>query len=1048
MNNKYRIIMALMAFLPLFAMAQNITIKGQVFDDMEEPLMGATIVEVNNASNGTVTDLDGKFSINVRSKDSQLKITFVGYEDNIVTVGNNTNLVVRMVLSSNVLEEVVAVAYGKQKRITHVGATSQITGKELRQSPAASIQNSLAGKIPGLFQQQISGQPGNDAARIYIRGISNYDSNVSRNPLVMIDDIETSFSTLSQLDPNEIENLAILKDASSTAIYGVKGANGVILVTTRRGKEEAARVTFRSEVGFQSPTIYNKILGSYDALMVLKEYYENQGLDPNSEMPGGYFSPEALEHFRLGDQPHRYPNVDWYDEVMRKNTLQLKENVEITGGTKNVKYFLSLGYLHQDGILKGVSKNEDFENNYYLRRYNLRSNIDINVTKDFLIRLNASAILSEVNEPYLPDPRSTSGGEGWTFWRRMNSGILTPWYYAVRNEDGSYGGSSGTSTNPLMMLEYGGYKRKFNNNVNGNITGEYKLDFITKGLAIKASMALTNTWGFNRSLTRNDFPDYTYNRQTGKIERISSSYVIPPLAVNANTTVAPAINPYRKITSQIILTYGRQFGNHNVSALGLMIWDTSRNGGNEPQNFKGYSGRISYDYKYRYILELNAGYNGSDRFKAKNKYGFFPAISAGWNISEEPFFKDALNSLYIVDFLKVRGSYGIVGTDAFSSSFRNLYDESYSRGTNAPNQYYFGENPVVHYAIYPGSLGNDNVRWAKEKKLDLGFELRVFNNRLSIEYNYFKNERYDILTTRRTIPQYTGLTSSVLPPVNLGRVENKGHEIEATFRDKIAQVNYFVKGTMSTAKNKILERDEPNSVYPLQMTTGRPIGQIFGFIADGFYMDQAEIDNGPEDRIRGTKLRPGDLKYRDISGPNGVPDGIVDDYDIGPIGNPETPQVTYGLSTGFSYKGFDFSILFQGSAKGSMLASQVLQVGNVNGKPREIHQKAWSEQNKYNAEFPVLGGNSWHSSTYWLRPSDYIRLKNIEIGYTLPKSWISKLGMHSARLYGNGMNLFTWSKMKIYDVDPESQTSSISSSSTYSNYPQMKLFNFGLQVTF
>lgn len=1035
-----------MIFMPLGLLSQNMTVKGKIIDDKQEPLIGATVVELNNVQNATMTDVDGDFTIQVKKNQAELKISYIGFVDKFVKGSTEKFMTITLDNDSQMLNEVVTVAYGQQKRITHVGSTSQISSKEIQQSPSASIQNALVGRLPGLFQQQTSGQPGADAANIYIRGVSTF-ANVSKSPLVLIDDIETDYSTLSQLDPNEVDNIAILKDASSTAIYGVKGANGVILVTTKRGIEGPAKITFRSEYGIQKPTVYNQALGSYDSLDLLIEYFENMGKNPEAELPGGLIVPansegtkwQPNEHFKTGDMPYIYPDINWYDQIMRNSAMQTRQNVDISGGVKDVKYFVSLGYVYQDGILKDVDKTEDFNNNYYLRRYNLRSNTDIDATKDLKISINLSAILNEKNEPYMPDPRVDGGG--WPLWRRLAAGQLNPYLFPVKNENGSYAGVKGFSTNPVMLLQYAGYKREFRNNINGNISAEHKLDFLTKGLKIKGTMALTNTWGYRRSLTRSDFPDYSYNKTTGKLDKVSTnSSPLPPLSVNASGT-ADYISPMRKIISQFILSYAHKFGDHNVSGLALATWDTSRSGNGDPANFNGYSGRISYDYKYRYILEVNAGYNGSDRFKSKNKYGFFPAIAGGWNISEEPFFQNELRSLYVVDFLKIRASYGLVGSDAISGN-RYLYLEQYERKTGDSDGYFFGENPQKISAIYPGQLGNNNVTWEKENKLDIGAELRMFNQKLSLGFDYFSNERYDILTNRATVPSLVGLSA---PPANIGRVRNRGFEFEGTFRDKIGKVDYFLTGNFSLAKNKILEMDEAEiQMYPNLRKTGRPVGQIYGYICDGFYMDEEDIANHPDLTSRGD-IAPGDLKYRDVSGPNGVPDGIIDSYDMVPIGNPVIPQINYGISTGFSYENFDFSILFQGAAKGSIMSQEILQMGGVNGRPREIHLDRWTEENKYNAKFPRLGGKNDANSTFWLRPNDYIRLKNIELGYNVPPAFVKKFKMSSLRLYANGANLITWSKLKIYDVDPESNSGG---SAAYSNYPQMKLFNFGLQVTF
>lgn len=1042
MKNKVIIVLLLMVTIPFINIyAQTVTVKGVVYDDAGETLPGASVMEVGNATNGVLTGLDGEFELRVRSANAEIQISFLGFETQKVKVNTRGRMDIHMEMSinSNILNETVIVGYGKQKAITNTGAVGSISAKEIAQTPSASIQNALVGKLPGLFQQQTSGQPGADAANVYIRGISTF-ANVSKTPLVLIDDIETDYTTLSQMDANEVENISILKDAASTAIYGVKGANGVILVSTKRGSVVSKpKITYKMEYGIQKPTVHNEVLGSYDALMVLREYYTNAfpGSDPKDQL--GFLDPVALEHYRTGDSPYLYPDVNWYDAVMRSSAPQIRHNIDVTGGTESVKYFASFGYYNQEGILKEMKRSEDFDGNYYLRRYNLRTNLDIQATKTTKFSVSLSAILNEKNELHNTDPRPSGGA--WNFWTTLASGRLPSYVYPIKYETGEYGGMGGYSTNPVMRLEYAGYRRQFKNNIVGNITVDQKLDFLLKGLAVRGTMALTNTWGYNRSLTRDEFPDFTYNPVSGAIERVMPTKdPLPPLTVNTSTTTAPYISPLRKITSQLILTYNQKFAtNHDVSFLGLANWDTSKLGSGDPENFQGFSGRLTYSFRNTYMLEFNVGYNGSDRFKAKNKYGTFPAVSGGWNISEEPFLKDFFKKIH-VDYFKIRGSYGLVGSDAFSSSNRYLYAGTYNSNTTANYTYYFGETPTGIGSIWPGQLANDDVRWEKDKKLDIGADLRLFNNRMTLGFDYFKNERYDILTTRNTIPALTGVTS---PPVNIGRVSNKGFEIEGGWRDRVGNdASYWLKGNISVARNKILERDEAMSQYPLQRLTGRPVGQIFGFIHDGYYQNEEEIAALP-DLLR-TTVKPGDLKYRDISGPSGKPDGVIDAYDRGPIGKPNVPQVTYGFSVGGTYKGFDFSVLFQGAADGSIMSSTILQVGNENGRPRKIHQDAWREDNR-NAAFPRLGGPNFDNSTFWLRSNAYLRLKNVEVGYTFHPEMLKRYKISSLRVFANGLNLVTWSDLGIYDVDPESASGT---NSAYANYPQMKVFNFGVQVSF
>ena len=1013
------ILICFMLCLGTMAFAQQIVLSGKVTDKDGAAIPGATIFETANRKNGTFSNSNGNFSLKIATK--QVTISSIGYDTQTITIGNDHTISVKLLDNNSQMNEVVVVGFAKQKKITNTGSIATITGKELRQSPAASIQNSLAGRLPGLFQQQTSGQPGKDAANIYIRGISSFAGN-SNSPLVIVDDVEYQYAQLNQLDPNEVESISILKDAATTAIYGIKGANGVIVITTRRGKEGPAVITFRTEAGLQMPTILRKSLDSYQSLQLLKEQAINSGLDPEIAYPG-LVSDEALEHFRLGDDPFRYPNVNWYDEVMKNSAVQLRNNIDINGGTNSLRYFISAGSLYQNGILKDIDRKEDFDNNYYLKRYNIRSNVDLDVNKNLSLKLDLSTRFSEVNEPNLPDPMA---GGALPFWRRISSGLLGPWVYPVRNADGSYGGVKAGSLNPVGALEYGGYKRNYSNDLNVNLSAEHKLGFITEGLSLKGVVAYTNKSEFNRQLTRGRFPVYSLIPGTDTLDPVYPELLrIEPLVRSGGDYEMP----FRRVNFQAILNYNRQFGQHNVYGLVLTNRTGDIKGSNEPGKFQGYAGRLGYNFKSRYLIEFNAGYNGSDRFKSKNRFGFFPAISGGWNISEEPFFKD---NIKVINYLKFRGSYGTVGSDEVTGN-RYLYNEVY---TVANGGYYFGESPTGQPRVTPGTLGNDDVRWEKERKANIGIDMKLFNSKLEVTADYFDHLRYDILTTRETVPGYTGLS---LPPVNLGRVSNKGFEVELNHRNAINDhFQYFIRANASFARNKILFRDEPAAVAPNLKRTGRPVGQLYGYISEGFYYDDADVANSPQ--VLGKTVKPGDLKYKDVNG-----DGIIDGNDITAIGKPETPELTYGFSAGFSYKNFDFSFLLQGAGLSSISSNTLLQIGNVNGIPAAIHLKRWTPETRETAEYPRLGGVSFDASTFWLRPADYLRLKNIELGYHLPKSLTERLHLKDVRFYANGLNLLTFNKLKIYDVDPESKRGSVEA---YQNYPQMKIVNFGLQVTF
>ena len=1044
-----KIIILLWALMPLAVWAQ-VTVTGTVKDDLGEALIGANVLEVNNPNNGTIADIDGHFTIKLKSAKSKLKISYIGYLTQVVTPVSG--MVITLQSDGNVLQEVEIVqqGFGTKSRLSNIASISQVNGTTLRQSPTASVQNALAGRLPGLFQLQGSGQPGKDAADIFIRGISTY-ADVSTSPLVLIDDIESDIATLSQLAANDIQDISILKDAGSTAIFGLKGANGVILVTTRRGTEGKPKITFRADVGVQQPTYKNSFLGSYESLKLIKEMHMNDG--NNTALSDPLYSAEALEHYRTGDSPYLYPDVDWYNLMYKKASMMQQYNVDIQGGTDKVKYFVAIGYTDQNGLFRNVAKQEDFNNDYYLKRYNIRSNFDVQITKDFLFKINANAILSEVNEPYLPAPNETGT---FSIFFRLLGGRFTPWRYPAYNEDGSFGMYSGSSMNPLALLSQGGYDREWKNNVNGNITLEHKLDFLTKGLKVRGVMAITNRWGTKRTVHRNadDFLAFYHDAENDTYKPVNQNvYVLNPMKLEEKIS-----KPYVQINTRVDMAYNRKFGGHNVGALVMANWYSNRTGADTPSNSVSYSGRVNYDYQSRYLVEFSGSYNGSDRFAKNNRFDFFPSVSLGWNLAEEPYAKNMFEHAKI-DMLKLKGSYGTSGADAVVGGVYT-YLETYKQDMDYP----FGETTSTAKinAIFLSQLANENVKWEKEKKLNVGVDLRMFNSRLSGTFEYFYNRRQDILSKPGSIPLYAGYMDGVLPYMNIGRTENKGWDAELTWRDKIGKnFNYYVRGIVSHAKNKILEMGEAPSPYTLSMETGRSIGTIFGYVADGFFNSKEEINNAPADKLR--KVVPGDIRYRDISGPQGIADGIVDEYDRVAIGN-SRPDYNYGLTVGFSYKNFDISTLFQGATGASLNIQEVLQVGGTNGRPRPIHLNRWSrydeagnlvtdaaqlkEMNK-NATFPILSdknGRSSATSTFWLRSANYVRWKNIEVGYRLPESWMKKIGLNSVRFYGSAQNLFTWSALGEYEVDPES--SSNGARNPLDTYPQQRVYHLGCQIVF
>ena len=1025
------LVLQLVALLSI--QAQNKVVTGTVTDSTG-PVIGASVIEKGLVSNGTTTDVNGKFTLELKGKSNIVIVSAVGFLTQEVSAATTTNIRV-FLYSSDVkgMEDVVVVGYAKQKKVTLTGAVSVVAGAELRENPTASLQNTLSGRLPGFFSVQPSGRPGADGATFFIRGQSSYNPG-SNAPLIIVDDIEYSYDQFARLDPNEIESLSILKDASTTAVYGVKGANGVVIITTRRGRLGAPKISARLETSMQQPTRMPEYLNSYETALLYNQAKINDGQP-------AYFTAADLEFFKNGADPYGHPTNNWKDILFKKFSKQYRANFDISGGTERVKYFISLAGLFQDGMVKNFSKDQDINGNYYHMRYNYRSNLDIKVTNTTNLRLDLYGNIGEINTPNVGSPF----GYNDVFYEYSSFLSLAPFNYAVYNPNGTYGYSTwqisggGTSSsynvnNIVGRLTHYGYNRTYENNMNLIMSANQKLDFLTKGLSFKATAAYTSNYGYSKSMTRDQFPSFIYNPVTStytprdpnvyRVRRFFSGY-------SAGSTV-------RTLTLQAMVNYDRTFGKHRVYGLALVNQGTdTRYSSNStynfiPNNYRGFTGRLGYNFKEKYLFEINTAYNGSDRFAKANRYGLFPAASIGWNISKEKFIKDNIG---VISNLKLRASYGLVGNDKIGSNFSYYYLPTWSNSGSIN----FGTTSNAFTGIREGTLGNDQVTWEKEKKFDAGIDFGLFNGKLNGTVDYFKNQRYDILTTRGTVSAVFGQT---LPPVNLGIVDNEGYEIELNYNGKIGkEFNYRLKGTYSVAKNKIIFQDEPSYAYAYQAFTGNSIGMQRVYRWIGYYKDSADIANSA---VPSQKPYPGDLKYADLN-----KDGKIDGYDMEVTGYSNVPNTTYGFQIGFSYKGFSISTFFQGAMNFNVRAvAEAIRPFSSN--LTEIHKYAWTPALGDNAKFPrisLLAGASdaiAYPSTFYFIPGDYLRLKTAEIGYTLPKSWVSRWKLESVRVYANGYNLITWTKLdNLYDFDPE-----ITTNTDRTIYPPQRTINFGISVGF
>ncbi|WP_316765914.1 TonB-dependent receptor [Pedobacter frigiditerrae] len=1029
MKHIYKYLIALLLlFTSTFVMAQNQVVTGIVTDE-GGGVAGASVKEKGLQSNGVSTDNNGKFSITLKGNSKTLIVSYIGMLTQEVEVGSKTSVNIRLLEDAKGLDQVVVVGYGKQKKITLTGSISTVSGAEIRQNPSASLQNTLVGRLPGFFSQQRSGAPGADGATFFIRGVSSYNGG-STTPLIIVDDIEYSPEQFAAIDANEVENISILKDAATTAIYGIKGANGVLVVTTRRGKVGPPQITYRNEFSVMKPTVMPEFLDSYETAVLYNKARANDGLPVR-------FTADDLQKYKDGSDPYGHPNNDWKDILFKDYSKQAKGNFDITGGTEKVKYFVSAGFLFQDGMLKNYGKDQGVNSNFYYTRYNYRSNLDIKATKTLDLRVDLYGNLGVTNTNNI----GSAFGYNDIFYDYVSFLSLAPFNYPVYNPDGSYGYSKWqrdenpnyNQNNIVGRITHYGYNRRYGNNMNLVANATQKLDFLTEGLSLKGVLSYASTYDYTRSMTRDQFPSFIYDPTAKAYEpRDPNIYRVRRYFIGYGSG-----NTIRNLTTQIILNYDRSIGNHHFYGTALTnLNSVIRFNSNAvynfvPNNFKGYTGRVGYDYADKYLFQFNAGYNGSDRFVSGKKYGFFPAASAGWVISNEKFWKD---NVKVIDYLKFRGSYGIVGNDRIGDNFSYSYQQNYNNGNGAS----FGYSDNTQTGFVEGTLANNNVTWEKEKKADVAMEFGLFKSKLTGSVDLFYNVRSDILTTRGTVSSIFGVG---LPPVNLGEVENKGGEIELNYKDQIGNVTFGVRANYSLAKNKIIYQDEPNAAYPYQAFTGNSIGQILTYKFIGFYTSAADIAASPKTPIA---PRIGDLKYEDMNG-----DGKIDTYDQSINGFPNLPNSNYGLELRAGYKGFGISLLFQAATNFNVRGvAEAIQAFSSN--LTEVHQNSWTPELGDNAQYPLLSftpglsSPAAYPSTFWFVSGNYLRLKNAEINYSFGKTITQKLNVQNLRAYVNGYNLVTWSNLnKRYQFDPESN-----SGADRIKYPPQQMINLGLSVTF
>ncbi len=1040
---------------------QKRTITGKVTDVNGASIPGASVV-VKGTTNGIITSNDGSYSLSI-PENATIQYSFVGMKTQEEKVGNQK--VINIMLSEETIgiEDVVVVGYGSQKKVTVTGAITTISTQDLKQSPTTNLSNALAGRMSGMMVTQYSGgEPGVDRSSVIVRGMSTLGN---KNPIVIVDGIERDFQ---YLNPDEVESFTLLKDASATAVYGVRGANGVILVTTRRGKTvDRANVTFKASTGISAPIKFPEYLGSADYAML----YNEANLNDNPQTPKALFTQTQIDNYRIakGDNSDGLGyNVNLFDYAF-KPSMQQDYSLNIQGGSKTARYFILVGYMNQNGNYQHTNDGPN-NTNAVFKRYNFRSNIDINITPEFYVKLNLGGRIQNRIAP------------GTTAARLITIANTQPSIYPVINErndnpanalynskhpEGLLFGTALYRYNMLGELAYSGFENYYDTYMEGSFAMGYNLDFLTKGLKFETQFSYDIHAGnmIDRKIPHEtegyrEYGGYATFFPTVGVDVLMNGghyqgAYSSPRRVDNNTMSNGVTNaaPERKNDFQSTLNYARSFGHHNVSGL-LLIRQSVRVYNNDiPYATQGQALRGTYNYAEKYLFEFNAAYNGSENFAKGHKYGFFPAGAIGWVVSNEAFMKKN----HVVDYLKLRGSFGIVGNDQLPGA-RFGYMQFYT--TNG-NTYNIGmdQNSGVPAGVYEGALANPLLTWEKSKKANFGIDTRILKNRLNFTADVFYERRSQILNIpgqnyAKDISAVVGLSA---PQINIGVVDNKGIDFELAWNDKIGKnFSYYIKPNMSFARNKIIFLNEVDHIapdgkqVPTAYRTGKRIGEQFLYQFDHFIKDQAEADaiNAAGYQPWSTKLIPGDVVYKDQNG-----DGkITDQEDRISMGNPRNPEIQFGVPIGVSYKGFDASLLFQGAALVSVELTDAASWDfptygqDIIGRVKDLHLDRWTPATAATATYPALHygpylNNKNSQNSLFFADASYIRMKSVEIGYSVPSKIMRKLGFTKARFYVQGLNLITWDKLKKYDVDPETNTGG-------DWYPIQRVASIGVEVTF
>ncbi|WP_336615936.1 TonB-dependent receptor [Bacteroides acidifaciens] len=1066
---------ALLAGIPVQSMAQTgraartqasqnnkITISGTVLDKTtNDPLIGVSVVVKGVANAGTITDMDGKFTLKLPYAEAPLVFSYLGYQPQEIVPGAKKDLTILLQEDTKALQEVVVVGYTKQRKETMVGSVATITTKDLTQSPTANINNALAGRLPGLVVNQYAGgEPGVDQSELFIRGKATYGN---QSAIVIVDGIERDMSYLA---PDEIETFTILKDASATAAYGIRGANGVIVITTKRGKAaEKATVNLKASVGINQPIGFPEYLGSADYATLYNEARLNDAKMTGADISSlNLFSQQAIDNFRRakGDNSDGL-GYDWdYYDFAFKPGMQEDVSLSIRGGTDKVRYYVLANYFSQGGNYK-YSNAGEYNSQTRFTRYNFRSNIDININRYLSTRLDLGARITDRNAP------------GTTAGRLMTICATQPPYlpilveenshpqneeYIQQNSRGMLYGDNIYRYNILGELSRTGYLNEKNTYLNGSFAMNLDMGFLTKGLKAEVMFSYDASEGrwINRKLDTykdgyREYPKYaTFMPIEGSDAYMAGGHYTGAYKTGNKYDIDQTIgNGFSHNASdgrtyiQARVDYNRLFNDrHELTAM-LLANRGNRTVNNElAYHSQGITGRFAYYYNQKYLMEFNFGYNGSENFAPDKRYGFFPAGSIGWVISEESFMKKAS----WIDFLKVRASYGLVGSDNVSSRFPYL--AFYGSGSS----YDFGNNFGTNVGgTSEGNLANESLTWEKARKLNVGIDFTTLNQRLALTVDAFYEYRFDIITDMNSdgIMGYPDIVGKDAALQNLGEVSNRGVDIELSWNDKIGKnFRYYIRPNLTFSRNRLEYKAEVARKNSWRKETGKRLYENFVYVFDHFVADQEEADRLNKIGYQPWgQLIPGDVVYKDLDR-----NGVIDDEDRTAMGNPRSPELMFGIPFGFQYKNFDFSVLLQGATKTSILlnGAAVFDFPQFEqdkiGRVKKMHLDRWTPETAATAKYPALhygthDNNKNGNSSLFLYDASYLRLKNVEIGYNVSPNWLRKFHVQQARIYVQGLNLLTFDKLGDVDIDPETK-----SGDGASWYPIQKVFNFGIDITF